>query len=305
MIRFSLAIAGILAIGSQLTHAQDTVAVDLVVNNQIRKVVVQLNPEAAPQTCENFKRLARSGFYKGLAVHRASPDYIVQMGDPFTRNASQKELWGTGGPDYTVPAEIKLPHIRGAIAMARLPDSRNPSRESNGSQFYFALDDLDHLNSQYTVFGRVINGIEHLDYIAEQTVDTNDVPINRIEISAVSVAGETTPTKVLAPVAAAASGVVGSVGGDGSGGAVREAPGKMLSAAGEGMRGAGGAVAGVIPDRIAMPKMPSFGRKDGGSVESEEPPAPEEVFELAVEETPADEEQVVDEKKRRLPTISR
>lgn len=303
MIRTSLAIVGILAIGSQLTQAQDTVSVDLVVNNQIRKVVVQLNPEAAPQTCENFKRLAQSGFYKGLAVHRAIPGYIVQMGDPYTKDASQKETWGTGGPDYTVPAEIKLPHIRGAIAMARLPDSRNPNRASNGSQFYFALDDLDHLNGQYTVFGRVVNGIEHLDYISEQTVDTNDVPINRIEISAVTAAGEAAPTKVLAPVAAAASGVVGSVSGDGSG-AVREAPAKMLSAATGGVRGAGGAVAGVIPDRISMPKMPSFGRKDSGAGENVDAAPVEEIAEIPVEETAVDVGETPD-KKRRLPTISR
>ncbi len=295
MIRTFLAIAGILAFGSQLTQAQDTVAVDLVVNNQIRKVVVQLAPDAAPQTCENFKKLARSGFYNGMAVHRAIPSYIVQMGDPLTKDNAQKEAWGTGGPDYTLPAEIKLPHIRGAIAMARLPNSRNPNRASNGSQFYFALDDLDHLNGQYTVFGRVVSGIEHLDYIAEQTVDTNDVPMNRIEISSVSMVGETSPTSVLAPVAAA----VGNVG-DGSG-AVREAPGKVLNAAGEGMRGAGEAVAGVIPDRISMPKMPSFGRKSEGDLE-DAVGSDEVVTEIPVEEVAVDES--FDEKKRRLPNIS-
>ena len=85
-------------------------------------------------------------------------DRIVQTGDPLTRKMSRKGDWGTGGPNYTIPAEIGLKHTRGAIAMARLNDDENPSKESSGSQFYICLKDLPHLNSGYTVFGYVREG---------------------------------------------------------------------------------------------------------------------------------------------------
>ncbi len=283
MKRFSLAITCLLAAGALTAPAQDTVELDLVVNDQIRKVVILLNNEAAPQTCENFRKLAQSGFYKGMAVHRAIPNYVVQMGDPYTKDSSQRELWGTGGPDYTIPAEIKLPHIRGAVAMARLPDSRNSSRASNGSQFYIALDDLDNLNGQYTVFGRVTRGIEHLDFISEQTVDTNDVPINPITIGSTSVGGSKAAPDVFTPVASAATGAVRSVGNSING----ESAGKMLGAAGDGVRNAGEMVAGV---------MPKFGRGE------DQPSGDGAVPEIPVTEAPVDEiEDELKEKRNWIP----
>jgi cyclophilin family peptidyl-prolyl cis-trans isomerase len=89
-------------------------------------------------TTENFKKLARKGFYKGIAVHRAIPSMLVQLGDPLSRKKDRNRV-GTGGPGYTLPPEIRRKHTKGAVAAARLGDQINPARMSNGSQFYICL----------------------------------------------------------------------------------------------------------------------------------------------------------------------
>ena len=116
------------------------------------EIVVQLDVKAAPQTVNNFVFLAREGFYDGLTFHRVEPKFVIQGGDPLGN--------GTGGPGYTVPAEIKLPHGEGAIAMARRGDQVNPTRASSGSQFYITLAPTPFLDGGYTAFGRVIAGME-------------------------------------------------------------------------------------------------------------------------------------------------
>ena len=118
-------------------------------------IVVDLDAQAAPQTVNNFVFLARESFYDGLRFHRVetSPDFsLIQGGDPLGR--------GNGGPGYTVPAEIGLPHDEGAIAMARLPDQVNPERASSGSQFYICLVPIHQLDGGYTVFGHVTQGLD-------------------------------------------------------------------------------------------------------------------------------------------------
>jgi len=177
-----------------------------------RKVIIELDEARAPKTVANFKKLVQSGFYEGQAVHRVIPNYLVQMGDPYTKEPGKKHVWGTGGPGYTVPAELGGEHQRGSVAMARLPDDRNPERESNGSQFYIALDDLSSLDGSYTVFGRVVRGIEHVDYLSLLTADTNDVPVKRVEIYDTGLGTNVDGSKSLAeraakPVAAAAGGL--------------------------------------------------------------------------------------------------
>ncbi len=193
--------------------SSDLANFDFVVDNQIRRVTVQLNPTAAPQTVENFRKLVSEKFYDGLAVHRSIPDYLLQVGDPLSKDDSKKPAWGTGTPGYTVPAEIKLPHKRGSLAMARLPDGRNPKRESNGSQFYFVLGDLSHLNGQYTVFGEVVRGLEHLDYLAHRTTDTNDVPVHRIRIGSATLGDGASPSQMSAIAQSAQSAVATASGG--------------------------------------------------------------------------------------------
>jgi cyclophilin family peptidyl-prolyl cis-trans isomerase len=125
-------------------------------------IVVHLDAGAAPQTVNNFVFLARQGFYDGLTFHRAEPGFVIQGGDPLGD--------GTGGPGYTIPAEIQLLHVESAIAMARLPDQVNPTRASNGSQFYITLAPHPSLDGNYTVFGQVVKGMDVVRSIARGDV---------------------------------------------------------------------------------------------------------------------------------------
>jgi len=162
-------------------------------DKSVRTAAIELYPDAASATVENFKSLARDGFYNGCAVHRAFPSTLVQMGDPLSKKKDRTNV-GTGGPGYTLPAEIRRKHTRGAVAAARLPDRVNPQRRSNGSQFYICLIPQPKLDGQYTVFGNVIQGMDVLDVISNKPTDTNDNPIQRIELRRVSiVARETLP----------------------------------------------------------------------------------------------------------------
>lgn len=115
---------------------------------------IALAADKAPKTVANFKELAGKGFYDGLSFHRVVPGFVAQGGDPQGN--------GTGGPGYTVEAEIVpgLKHVAGAVAMARQGDQVNPERRSSGSQFYICLADAPHLDGAYTVFGRVVEGME-------------------------------------------------------------------------------------------------------------------------------------------------
>lgn len=115
-------------------------------------ITCQLNTKTAPLSSTNFIVLAQGGFYNGLVFHRVVPNFVIQGGDPKGN--------GTGGPGYTVPAEINLPHNQGALAWARLPDSMNPQKRSSGSQFYIALEKIPYLDGEYTVFGATISGMD-------------------------------------------------------------------------------------------------------------------------------------------------
>jgi cyclophilin family peptidyl-prolyl cis-trans isomerase len=121
-------------------------------------IVVQLDANAAPLTVNNFVFLARQGFYDGLTFHRVEPGFVIQGGDPTGT--------GAGGPGYTVPAEIQLPHVEGAIAMARKADQVNPTRASSGSQFYITLAPTPFLDEGYTAFGHVVEGMDVVQSIA-------------------------------------------------------------------------------------------------------------------------------------------
>lgn len=149
-----------------------------------RRIIIELYETVAPQTVANFKELIRRKFYQGQLVHRAIPEILVQMGDPLSR--SRSPYAGTGGPGYTLPAEIQLPVRAGSVAMARLDDVTNLSLRSNGSQFFIALRDLPELNGKYTVFGKVIEGMDVLTKISNTRTDTNDFPIQNYRITAVN-----------------------------------------------------------------------------------------------------------------------
>ncbi len=129
------------------------------------RVVIQLDEKAAPKTCANFKKLVQQGFYDGTYFHRVIAGFMIQGGDPNTKDADPKND-GLGGPGWTVPAEIGLKHVRGAVATARQADAVNPKRESSGSQFFIDVADLPSLDAGgYTVFGKVIEGMDTVDKI--------------------------------------------------------------------------------------------------------------------------------------------
>jgi cyclophilin family peptidyl-prolyl cis-trans isomerase len=128
-----------------------------------------------------------TGAYNGLAFHRAIQGFIVQTGDPLTSDEAARERWGTGGEGKSVPAEIKRLHRKGAVAMGRKSDKTNPSKKSNGYQFYFSLGNHTSLDNNYTVFGQVISGIEELERISKMPVDSNDCPIARIEVKNIKI----------------------------------------------------------------------------------------------------------------------
>ncbi len=128
-----------------------------IINTDRGTVVIELYPKSAPKTVDNFETLVKKGFYNGLTFHRVEPGFVVQGGDP--------DGTGTGGPGYTVPAEIGEKHLRGSVAMARTSDQVNPQRASSGSQFYICLAPQPFLDGQYTVFGGVIEGMDVVDKI--------------------------------------------------------------------------------------------------------------------------------------------
>ena len=125
-------------------------------------ITCQLYPEKAPFSVTNFIQLARGGFYNNLSFHRVVPNFVIQGGDPKGN--------GSGGPGYTVIAEIGLPHLKGALAWARLPDHVNPQNRSSGSQFYITLEKIPYLDGEYTVFGQTVEGAEVVQNIQQGDV---------------------------------------------------------------------------------------------------------------------------------------
>ena len=132
-----------------------------VVSTAAGDFTIQLRPDLAPRTVDNFRSLAASGFYDGTIFHRINPGFVMQGGDPNTREGP-RETWGAGGPGYAVPAEISgAPHTKYAVSMARGADI-----DSAGSQFFVVLGDAPWLDGQYTVFGAVTEGRGTVDRLA-------------------------------------------------------------------------------------------------------------------------------------------
>lgn len=155
-------------------------------DKQTQQVVLGLYDTAAPLTVANFKELVSKKFYNGMRFHRVFPSTLVQTGDPKSRHGDADRS-GTGGPGYTVPAELGGKHVRGTIAMSRLPDKINPARASNGSQFYVCLTPMPKLDGKYTVFGEVLEGLDILEAISNQQTDSNDFPLAKIVIKSITI----------------------------------------------------------------------------------------------------------------------
>ena len=147
------------------------------------EMVVEFWPEVAPKTVENFKKLAREGFYNGTAFHRVIKGFMIQGGDPLTKDESQQNRWGTGGPGYNVKAEFnEKSHARGVLSMAR---SQDPN--SAGSQFFICHGDAKFLDRQYTAFGQLIKGEDVLDKIATTRTTSPDRPVTRVNLESVKI----------------------------------------------------------------------------------------------------------------------
>ena len=149
---------------------------------QTRSFAIAFDEEAAPYTVYNFKKLVKEKFYVKTKIHRAISNYLIQGGDPLTKK-NDRNVMGTGGPGYTLPAEIHLKHVRGAVAMGALSAKVNPKFESNGSQFYICLKDIPSQDGKDTVFGHVAGGMDALMEISNAVVDTNNNPINPIVVT--------------------------------------------------------------------------------------------------------------------------
>lgn len=145
-----------------------------------------------PKHRDNFEKLALSGYYDSLLFHRVINGFMIQGGDPFTRDTSAASVakYGQGGPGYTIPAEFvpELKHKKGALAAARRGDMANPKKESSGSQFYIVQDEAAcaQLNGEYTVFGETVSGMEVIDRIAQVATDRRDCPIKEVRIKKVT-----------------------------------------------------------------------------------------------------------------------
>ena len=148
-----------------------------VIETKFGNIELKFFPDVAPNHVNNFIELAKKGFYDGTTFHRVIPGFMIQGGDPLSRDPD-KSMHGMGGPGYTVKAEFNdKPHKRGTLSMAR---SANP--DSAGSQFFICVADAPFLNRQYTVFGEVVSGMDVADKIVNQPRDQRDNPLEKVEM---------------------------------------------------------------------------------------------------------------------------
>jgi cyclophilin family peptidyl-prolyl cis-trans isomerase len=145
-----------------------------VITTNFGDILLGFYPKDAPNTVQNFKELSKRGFYDGLIFHRIVPGFVIQGGDPHTKDNTNRSKWGTGGPGWNIKAEFnKNKHSRGVLSMAR---SHDP--DSAGSQFFIVLKDSSFLDGQYTIFGRVMKGMDIVDKIASLKTDSADAPVD-------------------------------------------------------------------------------------------------------------------------------
>ena len=153
------------------------------INTTEGSMVIQFWTDAAPNTIANFKKLAEKGFYDGTAFHRVIKGFMIQGGDPLTKDASNEAMWGTGDPGYKIKAEFNdHSHQRGVISMAR---SNDP--DSAGSQFFICDGNPTFLDHQYTTFGKLIKGDDVLTKIANTPTHPPDRPDKRIGIISIKI----------------------------------------------------------------------------------------------------------------------
>jgi peptidyl-prolyl cis-trans isomerase B (cyclophilin B) len=151
-------------------------------------MVVQFWTDAAPDTIENFKKLARQGLYDGTIFHRIVKEFMIQGGDPNSKDPAKENSYGQGGPGYNIKAEFNNhSHDRGVVSMARGPDP-----DSAGSQFFICLAPVHRLDHQYTTFGKLIKGQDVLEKIGDIPVTRNSMgepskPTKRVVIESIKI----------------------------------------------------------------------------------------------------------------------
>lgn len=151
------------------------------VETRFGNIIFKLLPDIAPETVRSFVKLAQTKFYDGTLFHRVIPGFMIQGGDPNTKNPD-KSRWGMGGPGYTIKAEFNSrSHLRGIVSMARATDP-----DSAGSQFFIVTTDSTFLDRQYTVFGEVIEGMSTADKIVNLPRDRNDCPLEEVKMNKVT-----------------------------------------------------------------------------------------------------------------------
>ncbi|HKO31268.1 MAG TPA: peptidylprolyl isomerase [Nitrospiraceae bacterium] len=165
--------------------AEPTKGPRAIIKTKFGDIEVKFYPDLAPRHVENFTKLAKEGFYNGTIFHRVIPGFMIQGGDPNTKDTLKKELYGQGGPKdengkpVTVKAEFSdTPHKRGIVSMARAADP-----DSAGSQFFIVVEDSRFLDRKYTVFGEVTKGIGVADKIVNLSRDERDNPKERVEMT--------------------------------------------------------------------------------------------------------------------------
>jgi peptidyl-prolyl cis-trans isomerase B (cyclophilin B) len=180
-----LAVASVNAEEQKPMNSANEVAV---IKTSEGEMVAEFWPEVAPNTVENFKKLARSGFYDGTTFHRIVKGFMIQGGDPLTKDPAKESRYGTGDPGYKIKAEFNdRSHERGVLSMARSSDP-----DSAGSQFFICLANVSRLDHQYTTFGKIIKGDDVLGKIGDTEVTMSDngersKPTKRVTVESIKI----------------------------------------------------------------------------------------------------------------------
>lgn len=186
VVAVSLVFTGAWLMGTGLVCAADSIpakAPRAIIKTKFGDMEVRFFSDKAPKHVENFITLAKSGFYDGTVFHRVIPGFMIQGGDPNTKDPNKPETYGMGGPSHRLKAEFNdIPHRRGILSMARTNDPN-----SAGSQFFIVVKDSNFLDGQYTVFGEVIKGMEVADKIVNLPRNSRDLPVERAEMTVVVV----------------------------------------------------------------------------------------------------------------------
>ena len=188
LINLLAAILAVASVNAEEQKPMNSAKEVAVIKTSEGEMVAEFWPEVAPNTVENFKKLARSGFYDGTAFHRIVKGFMIQGGDPLTKDPAKESRYGTGDPGYKIKAEFNdRSHERGVLSMARSSDP-----DSAGSQFFICLANVSRLDHQYTTFGKIVKGDDVLGKIGDTEVTMSDSgerskPTKRVTVESIKI----------------------------------------------------------------------------------------------------------------------